>query len=102
MTYKKFVTIVNKLEKQSKILDNLYKNKVNLIDFSDQYDSIISDLLIEIYGEEGYNWFSWFCYELEFGKKVSIENPRAWDKEGIPICYDLYTLWEYLESNRKK
>jgi hypothetical protein len=79
----------------------LYKNKVDLIDFSDEYDSIISDLLIEIYGEEGYNLFSWFCYELKFGKEVSIKNPRAWDKKGNPICYNLHTLWDYLESNHK-
>jgi hypothetical protein len=50
-------------------------------------------LIKEIYGEKGLDWFSWFCYESEFGQKHG-----ATDENDNPICYDWESLHLYLEQ----
>lgn len=94
MNYVKFTKVINELQKQDKIISKLYKLKVDLIDFSDGYQQIIAELFLEIYGKEGYDWITWFCYEGDFGQKKL----EAWDKDNNPICYDVKSLWQYLET----
>ena len=106
------------LQEQSKIIHNLYQNKVDVIEFTDPYDEIISELIKEVYGEEGYNWWSWYCFESDFGKKdwsgkyitsdgKLVEKPKAkarfgaFDENGKPICYSHKSTWNYLEGIRK-
>ena len=98
MTLEKFTEIINILREESDRLTDLYKMKVDLIDFVDPYHSVITSLIKEIYGEEGYDWFSWFCYERDFGTK----EVGAWDENKNPICYDVESLWNYLEEIKKK
>jgi len=97
MTYERFLKIITEIEKQDKLVSDLYDLKVDLIDWTDPYSSIIGELIKEIYGEEGYDWFSWFCYERDFGN----EEIGAWNENKNPICYDVKSLWEYLEKNHK-
>lgn len=96
MTYENFLKVTLQLQKQSRVIDDLYKNNVNLIEFVDPYHQITSILIKEIYGEEGYDWFSWFCYENDFGQK----GLEAFDENKTPICYSYGSLWEHLESIR--
>lgn len=96
-----FTVIINTLKKQNDAVLELYKLKVDLMEFADPYESVIRELITEIYSLEGYDWFSWFCYEVDFGRKVSKKKPRAWDKDEKPICYDVKSLWNYLESEYK-
>jgi hypothetical protein len=98
MTYENFLKVILQLQKQDRIIDNLYKNNVDLIEFVDPYHVIISTLIEEIYGEEGIDWFSWFCYENDFGTK----GLEAWDENKNPICYSHETLWQYLEELKKE
>ena len=100
MKLEKFIEIVDLLKKQTEVTNQLYKLNVDLVDFADPYERIIILLIKEIYGDEGYDWFSWFCYECEFGEKYSHDNPGAWGKDG-PICYDLESLWSHLELEYK-
>jgi hypothetical protein len=72
--------------------------KVDLLEFTDPYESIISILMKEIYTAEGYDWFSWFCYENDYGQG----GLEAWDADKNPICYNLESLWEYLEKLRQE
>jgi hypothetical protein len=96
-----FTVIINTLKKQNDDVLELHRLNVNLMEFADPYESIIGTLLTEIYSLEGYDWFSWFCYENDFGNKVSKKNPKAWDKDEKPICYDVKSLWNYLETEYK-
>jgi len=96
MKYSKFQEITNAIKKQDKVISKLYKQKVDLLDFVDPYHVIISELIKEIYGEVGYDWWSWFCYENDFGEGKL----EAWDETKKPICYDLKSLWEYLETQK--
>lgn len=97
MKLEEFTQIIDTLQKESDTIGELYDKKVDLIEFVDPYHSVITLLLKEIYGEEGHDWFSWFCHENDFGRG-SLE---AWDENGEPFCQDVESLWEYLEEKRK-
>lgn len=120
MKYSKFRKLIERQKELSKTIDDLYKLKVDLIEFTDGYHYIIMNLIKEIYGDEGYDWYSWFCYENEYGNKDWSKAPcykkndkgdlekiydtgedrfGAYDEKGNPICYSVYTLWEFLEEN---
>lgn len=98
MTHENFLKITLELQKQERIIDNLYKNNVDLLEFIDPYHGLIHLLIKEIYGEEGVDWFSWFCYENDYGQGTL----EAWDENKNRICYSHESLWEFLEELRLK
>lgn len=98
MTYENFLKLILKLQKQDEVLSDLYKHQVDLTNFIDPYQEIITTLIKELYGEEGYDWFAWFCYENKFGEGKLT----AWDVNKKPICYSIESLWEYLEAHKPK
>lgn len=98
MTLEKFTEIIDSLKKTEDDINKLYKLNVDLTEFVEPFELIMSKLLREIYGDEGYDWFSWFCYERDFGEKEL----GAWDENNNPICYDVESLWQYLESLKNK
>jgi hypothetical protein len=122
MTYENFLKIILTQQKLDRQITAAYELKIDLIDFVDDYNKIISILIQEIYDEEGYDWYSWFCYENDYGQKdwsttssykenekgeIELEYKAgevrhgAHDEEGNPICYSFESLWEYLENNHK-
>jgi hypothetical protein len=98
MTYETFLKVTLELQKQDHIINNLYKNKIDLLEFVDPYHKVITLLIKEVYGEEGFDLWSWFCYENDYGQGTL----EAWDKDGTPICYSFESLWEYLEKLRQE
>ena len=96
MTYENFLKVVLGLKAESERLDKLYQLGIDLINFSDPYNTIIHTLLLEVYGEQGCDWISWFCYENDFGQK----GLAAWDENKNPICHSFESLWEYVEKLR--
>lgn len=119
MTYERFLKVLLSLQKEDRVIKEAYKLGVDMINFVDPYYKIINELIEEIYGEEGYDWFSWYCWENDFGQKdwskgnAYKQNPDgtstlihqdgeprfgAYDKEGNPICYDHKSLWERMEE----
>ena len=122
MTYERFLKITLGVKDESEKLDTLYKLGVELYDIADPYHVIINELITEVYGDEGFDWWSWFCWESDFGQKDWSTAPTykekldgtvemihdegevrygAQDAEGNPICYSLESTWEYLEKNHK-
>lgn len=122
MTYERFLKITLGIKHESEKLNKLYKLGVELYDIADPYHAIISELIKEVYGDEGFDWWSWFCWESDFGEKDWSTTPTykekpdgkiemihdkgeirhgAHDAEGNPICYSFETTWEYLEKNYK-
>lgn len=97
MTYERFLKVTLSIKKQDEVISDLYKQKVDLLDFVDPYHEIISELIKEVYGEEGYDWWSWFCHENDFGQK----GLEAFDENENPICYGFESLWEFLEGLKK-
>lgn len=97
MTYKKFQDLIERLKEREKTISDLYKRNVDLIEFVDPYHVLINSLIEEVYGEEGADWIHWYCYENDFGKK----GLEAYDKDKSPICYDVKSLWKWVEKLRE-
>lgn len=101
MLFKDFEDFISLYRKTIERSDKLYKLGIDLIDYGDNYHNLITILFKEVYGEEGYDWFSWFCHESDFGEReYNGDGYGAHDADGKPICYDVKSLWEMLEEIR--
>lgn len=97
MLFEKFEKIILTLDKESQTITELYDKNVDLINFVGPYHTVIDLLFRELYDDDGCEWINWYCYERDFGR-INLE---ARDRDGNPICYDLKSLWEYIEINSK-
>jgi hypothetical protein len=111
MTYENFLKVILTQKKMEEQVDAAYKLKIDLVDFVDDYYKMVQVLVKEVYGEEGWEWYSWFCWDNDYGTKdwssrkilvdgklVDQDDPfGARDENGDPICYDFKSTWEYLE-----
>ena len=91
-----FTEILNKLRKQSDKEHALYILDVDLINYSDDHNSVINILLDVYYGKEGSDWISWYLYERDPLGTID----QATTNDGLPICYDVKSLWEEVEQCR--
>jgi hypothetical protein len=122
MEYQTFSQIVLRLKQEGEKTSKLRKLGVDVLELNDGLHQIITFLIKEIYGQEGLDWFTWFCYESDFGDKdwsqhdcyreidgklVKVHEKGevrygATDEDGNPICYSIESTWEYLEKNHRK
>lgn len=93
MKFETFSKIIEQLKSSTEKNEAAYKLGIDLIEFTEDYVSIIESLIKEIYGESGADWFGWFCWENDFG-----EGDLTASDGDDPICYDVKSLWEYLEN----
>ncbi len=98
MTYERFLKVLLSLQKEDRVIKEAYKLGVDMINFVDPYHEIITELIKECYGEDGYQWFSWYCWDNDFGQ----DELEALDLDRNPICYSHESLWKYLEENHNK
>ena len=91
-----FTEILNKLRKQSDKEHALYALNVDLINFSDDYSTVIDMLLEVYYGKEGAEWIGWYMWERDPAGTID----QATTSDGKPICYDVKSLWEEVEQCR--
>ena len=63
MTLKTFTEFINKLQKVNKRTSDLYNLNVDLIDFTDDFNNIISLMLEEIFNELQVDIIEWWLYE---------------------------------------
>ena len=124
MTFTQFEIIMNAikeyLEKMQKLYDIGIEFKGELY-FGLTVETIFDTFTTSEYGKEGAETIIWFIYDNEWGKKDwrgktygHDENNKMFriadntdgygmhDKDENPICYDLKSLWEYLENNKIK
>src|SRR5210317_248611 len=97
MTYERFLKVLLSLQKEDRVIKEACELGVDLINFVDPYHEIISELIKEVYGEEGYDWFSWYCWDNDFGRNGF----EAWDSDRNLICDSHESLWKYLEKKYK-
>ena len=98
MKYEDFLFVGLQLQKQDKVINKLNELNMDVMDLVDPYYMIVDKLMREVYGEEGADWFNWFCFENDFGTK----GLEAWDENKNPICYSWESLWECLENIKNK
>lgn len=97
MEYSEFLKIINILKKASDQIDVLEDNGINIYDFVEPFHTIVDILIKTIYGEDGVDWFGWFCYENDFGEGTLT----ATDNDNNPIAYSIESLWALLEAEYK-
>lgn len=123
MQYRTFESLVNLLQEQQRRSDAAVKIGIDLIEFTEPVFRIIDLMIKEIYGEKGFEWFSWFCYDSDYGrrdwsninsflsdeegnlmleKQPSDSRYGAFDDDGNPICHSIESTWEFLEKNFSK
>ena len=91
----KFKETSDKLSELHDLGFDFYEGKYQLMsDVDSMFDIIISSL----YTNEGVDWINWFIYETDFGNKKL----EAFDENKNPICYDINSLYEYIEKHHKK
>ena len=123
MTYSHFIQILLSYKKFSEDISSLYEIGFDLMEGKYKLTTPIEMLLrasIEShYGDQGWDWVSWFIWESDYGQKDFSVTPTyltkedgtnelvastvhgATDENGNPICYSYESLWEYLQENHK-
>ena len=91
-----FTEIINKIIKQSDKVHALYELDIDLINYSDDHNSVINILLEVYYGKDGADWIGWYLWERDPVGTID----QATTNDGKPICYDIQSLWEEVEQCR--
>lgn len=92
MNFETFKKLIEQIKENEETLNYLYP-KVDLINFADGYNGVITILLKCYYGEEGEDWISWYLYERDPERGL-----LAHDKDGNEICSSLEELWKTCEE----
>lgn len=92
-----FKKIINEIEELNLYYSKYYKFGIDLFGgnypVGELHSKLISLFLKSIYTEEGLDWIEWFMYENDFGKSKL----EAFD-EGVLICQDVDSLYEYVKQ----
>lgn len=123
MQYSSFLSLIMGFKKISEDCSELHDIGLDVIDgkykITETAEKILSGVFTAEYGEEGWEWVSWFIFENNYGEKDWSSRPcydsegnllyekgevryGATDEKGNPICYSYESTWEYLEDNHKK
>lgn len=92
-----FEQIVNELDKIRTRVSGARKLGIDLIEYEEPFNKVHTLFIKGVYNDVG-DWFSWFCYENDFGRGKLT----ATDKDKKPICRNVRELWELLEENSNK
>jgi hypothetical protein len=123
MQYSHFLQILLSYKKFIEDISKLYDMGFNLMDgkyeLTKPIELMLQSSIESHYGNEGWEWVSWFVYDSNFGEKdfstiptlikkedettemVESSTFGAQDENGNPICYSFESLWEYLEKEHK-
>ena len=98
MTFNKFKTLADLMVAQNQKVSAAYKLNIDLLDFNNSQDVLISNLWSYILTDHGKDWFDWFMYEKNYIHD-GIGNSLTARDDGKPICEDLQGLYDYLVEN---
>lgn len=91
-----FEAIIKSIEDQGNRSVEASKLGIDLLDYEEGWIIALSLTLNAYYGKLGGDWISWYLYE-----RTSSDPPlAAIDENGNPICYDIPSLWKYVEELR--
>ena len=95
MSYEQFEKLIKNLEKCRERSHSLYQLGVDLMDYDETYQEIISTLMTYAFDVEGKDWIDWYLYE-----KPGLGNGeplKAFDKDNNEICHNIESLWETIK-----
>lgn len=92
---KKYKALSDKMSELHDIGFDFYEGKFPLMP---DMEFIFDLTILSHYNEKGADWVSWFVYETNYGQK----DMEGRDENDNPICYDVKSLYEYIEKHHKK
>ena len=92
-----FKEIIGVLKKHQSKIDAAYKAEIDLINFCDPLEQVISLLIGSYYGKEGKETFNWWCYDKNWGERIDL---TMTDKDGNELCRTIEELHQWLEENK--
>jgi hypothetical protein len=124
MKLEHFEKLLNEYRKASGMISELHDIGVDLMEgrykLSDSLYNMFIYSLDAHYTDMGVDWVTWFIYENDWGEKdwktvplyernsdgtmelvMDSERPGATDENGNLICYDIQSLWQYIEKEHK-
>jgi hypothetical protein len=100
MSKEQFETLLNNYQSFQNKIAHFYSFGLDLMEgklsLTVEVENILDTAIQSHYDKEGCDWVNWFLYENDFGRR-GLEATQ-YDK---PICYDISSLYEYLEKNHK-
>lgn len=92
--FKKIIDLIDKADQRN---DMLYKAGIDSLEYSDIYHDIIGRLFKEILTEEGYDWVTYYLYEIPMF--IDKQEFYATDADGSPIYLrNVEELYNYLKK----
>ena len=92
-----FKKIIELLKKHQSKIDVAYKAEIDLVNFCDPLEQVISLLIGSYYGKEGKETFDWWCYDKNWGERTDL---TMTDKNGDELCKTIEELHQWLEENK--
>lgn len=97
MTLENFKKVMDLIDKADQRNDALYKAGIDSIEYSDIYHDIIGRLFKEIFTEDGYEWITYYLYEIPMFKEK--KEFYATEADGSPIYLrNVEELFNYLKK----
>lgn len=107
MLYNDFKNVLDAVREIDKFIDQAQKLGIDMVDspLFDNLSVLLKVSMTEAYTENGYDWVSWYLYELPMLKQHRKEGEKeeyAWDENKKPIDMSSdEALWKYLEKEYK-
>lgn len=100
MNYKDFKRMIDLMVFNHKNVGKACDIKLDIIEFTDDYNRVINLLLSVIMTEDGLDWFYWFLYEKDGIEGKIKKDMKAYDENEKEICKNVKELHEYLTKNK--
>lgn len=113
MTLESFKSIVKNYYEISESIHDLYSIGFDISDnpkfpIQNLVHSMFDEIMKSEYDAEGVDWIFFYIYEYAPYDKLNSEEwmypkiePRAWDSDNNPICYNIDVLYEYINEHCK-
>lgn len=104
MTENKFYEILDSYQMFNAYIDSLNKLNIDLSEtiVTNTVEKLFSHILIDEYGKDGYEWVSWWIYELPSIKEKHPDSVYAKEMDGTPIILETKEqLYSFLEKSKK-
>ena len=92
-----FKEVVNLLKQNHERVNLAYKLEIDLVNFLDPLETVISHLIGSHYGREGKETFDWWCYDKNWGERTDL---TITDKDGNELCRTVEELHQWLEESK--
>lgn len=99
MNFQQFKIVIEALENLRERSHSAYQLGIDLLNYDEQYHTVISTLLDSVFTDEGKGWIDWYLYERIGFKRDTLQ---ATDENGKEICHNLESLWDTVKPHRKQ